>query len=272
MRISYIGYDYFSPVLLYLAARPDVTINRVVTEASLGEHVCRIAQAEKLPLVLDRVRKPEMAAFAADSDLVLCASYGYRLSIPAAGDCRFLNLHPSLLPLGRGPVSPLWTLTKFPESAGVSLHVLDAGFDTGGIVAQASLAEYAGCSLEVYTHWANQAAIGLLAGIDLQRLRQLEARPQDEALASYQPEFSLEDRTVSAVQTGSQILRLVSALGSLGAVADIGGIRYLVTHAEFLPGTAAHVAPAFVNDFYGYFPCADGVCLFPKANLSRMEN
>lgn len=197
MRVTYIGYDFFSRVLLYLLTRPDVTIIRVVTEEDLGGHLCRVAQAAGLPLLLARVRMSEIETFAADSDLVLCASYGYRLPVPTNSACRFLNLHPSLLPLGRGPVSPHWTLTRFPESAGVTLHVMDEGFDTGAIVAQVPLAVPGNSSLEIYTYQANQAAIGLLSGIDLERLHQLEPKPQDNALASYQPEFSIAERTIS---------------------------------------------------------------------------
>ena len=267
MRVTYIGYDFFSPVLLHLLTRPDVTIMRVVTEQNLGGHVCRVAQAAAVSLVLARIRKTEIEAFAADSDLVLCASYGYRLPIPAPSECRFLNIHPSLLPLGRGPVSPHWTLTRFPETAGVTLHVMDDGFDTGPIVAQVPLTVDAGSNLEIYTHQANQAAIGLLSGISVERLRALNAKPQDHALASYQPEFSLAQRTVSSCNNGAEIVRLIGALGSLGAVVEIGGVRYTATHAAFSAGTPAYPAEAFVNDFYGYFPCADGVCLFPKSNL-----
>jgi len=270
LRVTYIGYDYFSPVLLYLLTRRDVTINRVVTEAKLGGHVCRIAQAHGLKLLLERVRMDQMAAFAADSDLVLSASYGYRLPIPAAAACRFLNVHPSLLPLGRGPVSPYWTLTRFPESAGVSLHVMDDGFDTGPIVSQSGLAAYAASSLEVYTHQANQAAIGLLDALDDERLRRLDLRPQDEALATYQPEFSMAERTVSARNTGAEIVRLIGALGGLGVVVEIAGIRYVATQVRFSAGAAAFPADPFVNDFYGYLACADGVCLFPKAGIAAM--
>lgn len=67
-------------------------------------------------------------------------------------------------------------------------------------------------------------------------------------------------------------MRLTAALGSLGAVVEIGGVRYAATHAAFLEGVPAYPSDPFVNDFYGYFPCADGVCLFPKTNLVPMPD
>jgi methionyl-tRNA formyltransferase len=270
LRVTYIGYDYFSPVLLYLLTRRDVTINRVVTERELGEHVCQIAGAADIPLLLTRVRMLDMRIFAADSDLVLCASYGYRLPIPTNTACQFLNVHPSLLPLGRGPVSPLWTLTRFPETAGVTLHVMDDGFDSGAIVAQVAMAAHAESNLEVYTHHANQAAIGLLHQIDLERLTRLDLHPQDEGLATYQPEFGLPDRIVTSLNTGAEIAKLVGALGALGVVVDIAGIRYVATQVRIVSGKPDFPMQAFVNDFYGFFPCADATCLFPKASLLRV--
>jgi methionyl-tRNA formyltransferase len=267
LRITYIGYDYFSPVLLYLLTRRDVKINRVVTEQSLGGHICKIAASHKIPLFLERARKPDIEKFAADSDLVLCASYSYRLVLPAHSSCRFFNLHPSLLPQCRGPVSPYWTLTKYPQSAGVTLHVMDEGFDTGAIISQLALYAYASSSLAVYTYQANQAAMKLLDDIDLTALQNLKTTPQDSTLASYQPEFSIAQRTILATNTVSEISALVGALGSLGAFIRIDGEDYIATAVETIPDLPEKFDNPYVNDFYGYFPCADGYCLFPKANL-----
>jgi methionyl-tRNA formyltransferase len=50
-----------------------------------------------------------------------------------------LNVHPSLLPLGRGPEPVFWTLRRGERMSGVTVHRMDAGFDTGPIVAQAEM-------------------------------------------------------------------------------------------------------------------------------------
>jgi methionyl-tRNA formyltransferase len=270
MRLTYLGYDYFSPVLLYLLTRADITINRIITKPQLGDHVGRIAMSHNIPLIHNRISASEMAEYAADSDLILAASYGHRLAIPDAGTCHFLNLHPSLLPLARGPTSPYWTLTKYPESAGVTLHVMDENFDTGPIVSQTELAAPAGTSLEVYTHHANQAAIALLHDITLARLQSLRSNPQDDAIATYQPEFSESDRTITPDKTGAEITRLVAALGALGVYFSIEGARYIATQAQMIKGSNAPTLP-FINDFYAYFPCADGVCLFPRHAVTQSD-
>jgi methionyl-tRNA formyltransferase len=47
-----------------------------------------------------------------------------------------LNLHPSLLPAYRGPVPLFWMARRGERQAGVTLHFMDEGADTGDIVAQ----------------------------------------------------------------------------------------------------------------------------------------
>ncbi|QLG48895.1 methionyl-tRNA formyltransferase [Natrinema halophilum] len=66
-------------------------------------------------------------------------SCGYRhivpqeiLKVPTEG-C--LNLHPSLLPYNRGANPNVWSIVE-GTPAGVTIHYMDAGLDTGDIVAQ----------------------------------------------------------------------------------------------------------------------------------------
>ena len=71
-------------------------------------------------------------------DLIAVACFPYifpsaLLQLPRYG-C--LNLHPSLLPAYRGPLPLFWMARQGERQAGVTLHFLDEGLDTGDIVAQ----------------------------------------------------------------------------------------------------------------------------------------
>jgi methionyl-tRNA formyltransferase len=75
-------------------------------------------------------------------DLVVVACFpwrlpGWLLALPARAG---VNIHPSLLPDGRGPAPVFWAFRWGLAETGVSLHVLDAGFDTGPVIAQRRLA------------------------------------------------------------------------------------------------------------------------------------
>jgi folate-dependent phosphoribosylglycinamide formyltransferase PurN len=54
------------------------------------------------------------------------------LEIPQLG-C--INVHPSLLPRNRGLLPTFWTLANGDYEAGVSIHHVDAGLDTGDVLA-----------------------------------------------------------------------------------------------------------------------------------------
>lgn len=74
------------------------------------------------------------------------------LSIPRLG-C--YNLHPSLLPLFRGPVPLFWQFRQGIETFGITLHRMNAYLDTGPVIAQRRLSMPDGIS--------NQQASELLA-------------------------------------------------------------------------------------------------------------
>jgi methionyl-tRNA formyltransferase len=59
------------------------------------------------------------------------------LSVPPLG---ILNVHPSLLPAGRGAEPVFWTLRRGERVTAVTVHRMDTGLDTGPIVAQAEIA------------------------------------------------------------------------------------------------------------------------------------
>ena len=71
-------------------------------------------------------------------DVVLVGSWGEKIkkeifSIPRLG---FINAHPSLLPLYRGP-NPYYQVIKHREDlSGISLHLVDEKYDTGAILFQ----------------------------------------------------------------------------------------------------------------------------------------
>ncbi len=83
------------------------------------------------------VRHTESEVVDADADWVV--SYGYRYILPAEFcekfDGRAVNLHIGLLPWNRGAHPNVWSVLDGTPS-GVTLHYIDAGIDTGDIIAQ----------------------------------------------------------------------------------------------------------------------------------------
>jgi methionyl-tRNA formyltransferase len=117
------------------------------------------------------------------------------LALPPFG-C--LNVHPSLLPRGRGVEPVFWTLRRGEPETGVSIHLMDAGFDTGPILLQERVPVPEGVRLpdlerELSERGARllvQAIDGLLAGT-------IVPRPQDDRLATSAPNPTADDYLVA---------------------------------------------------------------------------
>lgn len=105
-----------------------------------------------------------LAGLAADVVVVSCFTErlpAAALSVPKYG---FLNIHPSLLPAYRGPVPVFWQLRDGAES-GVTIHYMDAGLDTGDIVAQAVVPLPDGISQADAERRLMPAGVDLLCGV-----------------------------------------------------------------------------------------------------------
>ncbi len=108
-----------------------------------------------------------------------------------AGCGRILNVHNGALPQYRGVAPVDWALKNEERLHGVTLHELTAEVDAGPIVAQVLFSIYPELDevVDVYEQALDHA--WLLFEQTMPRLDRIEARPQDEAQATY---YSAADR------------------------------------------------------------------------------
>jgi dTDP-4-amino-4,6-dideoxyglucose formyltransferase len=75
-----------------------------------------------------------------ESNLGISALFGHILphSLLEGSSCEIINLHPSLLPFGRGADPIPWAIIN-KQKQGVTIHKIDSGLDTGEIYSQREL-------------------------------------------------------------------------------------------------------------------------------------
>jgi methionyl-tRNA formyltransferase len=121
------------PIPAVILARPVGTplgeIQRVA--AAAGIPVVWVKSAAEATETIQRIA-PEVA-------VVACFPWRLPRAALETPPLGILNVHPSLLPAGRGPEPVFWTLRRGERMTGVTVHRMDAGFDTGPIVAQAQM-------------------------------------------------------------------------------------------------------------------------------------
>lgn len=135
---------------------------------------------------------------------------GHVLALAPAGG---FGVHPSLLPRWRGPDPYFWALVSGDPWTGVTLHRLDETYDTGRIVAQASVPiapHHNGWTLAKALD-APSLRLLLDAAARLSRGEALEGIPQDDALASDAPQPDAQTVAIDWQSTCADIERLVRA-------------------------------------------------------------
>ncbi len=155
------------------------------------------------------LKKPEvleaLARYA--PDVIVVAAYGLILpqavlDLPQYG-C--LNIHASLLPRWRGAAPVHRALLAGDEETGVTIMQMDAGLDTGAILAKASLAITAEHNAQNLTH--DLAVLGGdLIVSTLQQLSDLVAIPQLETGVTYAHKISKDDMRIDWQRPATDIL------------------------------------------------------------------
>lgn len=130
--------------------------------------------------------------------------------MPAKG---FINFHFGLLPECRGPQPILWHMLNNDREAGVTVHKVDGGIDTGEIIMQERL-EIAPTD----TYGQLQSKLGFIAARPAANLLKilsfgtiLPSRPQDESKARYFEMPTAKELMISWDRPAAEIIRLINA-------------------------------------------------------------
>ena len=104
---------------------------KILPAIEAGGHEVAVCNERLTPSLLEALR-PEIGV-----------SFGYRFILKPAEIARFpagiANIHISLLPWNRGADPNLWSVLE-DTPKGVSIHWIDAGIDTGDVLAQREVA------------------------------------------------------------------------------------------------------------------------------------
>ncbi len=148
MRVLYFGNNRLGwRVASWLKAQGTEIVGAVIHPPARQRFADEIVQSTGLApsAVFDgsRLRQPEMVSLlrALDADLGVSVSFGYLLprrvveTFPAG--C--INLHTGYLPYNRGVYPNVWSIVE-GTPAGVALHYIDEGVDTGDVIARREVA------------------------------------------------------------------------------------------------------------------------------------
>jgi methionyl-tRNA formyltransferase len=186
-------------------------------------------------------------------DVVCVLSFPYKiapsvLDMPRYG---FFNFHPGLLPSYRGPDPTFWQMKNLESHGGLTVHRMDAGWDTGPIALIERIAIQPGD-----THGMHQSRIAAVAANALNRLvaelknGSIRLSEQDSTSAGYYPRPSPSDVVIDWTQPAKVIRALTKACNpwNKGAVTSLGGTRlWLVEVSVGSPKPSVEIAPGTIT-------------------------
>jgi methionyl-tRNA formyltransferase len=182
-----------------------------------------------------------------EPDLVICLGFPMlmpqeALDVPRLGA---INMHPSKLPLYRGPIPLPWAIRNGETEIAMTAHRMEAEFDTGAILAQEQIPidPAAWTFEEVVPNF--RAALGKVLPRALERIaRGEEGEPQEGDPGVYAGWFEDEFLEVDWTRTAREIHNQVRAWAFLGGlregapVGDVDGeaVKILRTSLEPVDG------------------------------------
>jgi len=200
----------------------------------------------------DSLRGPEAVARleAAQPEVIVVAAHGEILrqnvlSLPPRG-C--VNVHASLLPRHRGAAPVAAAILAGDEVTGVTIMLMDAGMDTGPILARAQESIRPDDTTGTLTaRLAELGARTLLETLPRWLAGEIEPQPQDSSQATYAPRITKEDGLIDWAEPAEVIERKVRAFDPWpGAYSYWQGRRLRIVSAGVVAGWCGGEEPGTV--------------------------
>ena len=232
MKIAYFGSDQFLQCLeLFSACQHSISAIFATAQDEHNVELGNYARQHNIPFHSGKPDQQQIQQLEDSGiDCFFSIEYDSLIPLPSAA-VMTINVHPTLLPEGRGPTPLSHLILQYPQHAGVTFHKLSQRFDEGDIILQAPMTLDEHESLESLMVKLNYSIPQLLQQLlaDLPQLYQ-NARPQAEG--SYWPKLTDQDRIINWQQGIDEIQRMIRAYGRYGVIACIGHEAWLVNHIE----------------------------------------
>ncbi len=194
-------------------------------------------------------------------DVIIVAAYGLILpqailDIPTLG-C--INIHGSLLPHWRGAAPIHHALLAGDTVMGVTIMQMDAGMDTGPILAKTELPKSTILQSFNFIHDA-MAELGANTLVHvLDHLKSITPKEQDDSQATYAPKITKEDTLINSNMTVQKILNVVHTFGdSTGARFEHNKNLFSIHSAQSLDYTCTATSFSKTTDNKLIYPSSDG--------------
>jgi methionyl-tRNA formyltransferase len=232
MKIAYFGYDPLCSCLeVFFKQGHEFAVIYTGQSSPFSDKVIQFAQKNHIPVCFGQPTLTEMQnLIGLGVELFFSAEYPWKIPIPDKLKYA-INVHPTLLPEGRGMTPLPHLILKQSIYAGITLHKLSDEFDTGDILLQKPISldeddTYDSLSHKIFHHTPD-LLFAFLSDID-----GYYQTSQTQGEGSYWPSITAEQQSIDWKQPTAKLLTTLRAFGSLGTYADIAGKTWVITSAH----------------------------------------
>jgi methionyl-tRNA formyltransferase len=242
----------YAPLIRHLGHEPTAVIvprRRTFGEPptpSAAEHVAD--DPEELD-VLFAASKRSLARLlrGCGADVGLCTGFPWlipadALATPPLG---IVNGHTGMLPRYRGPFPIAWAVRNGETEVGLTYHLMDAGFDTGNVLAQASVPLTDDDTDETLLPKFEEKAPGLLATVFERLARGDRGDPQvgGEYQTAFEDDYLFVDRSQPAAVVHRQVRAwsFVPPFARRGPILERGGERVRLAQTSLAEADGAEL-------------------------------
>jgi methionyl-tRNA formyltransferase len=269
MKIAYFGYDPLSSCLeVFLKHGHQFTVIYTGENSPYSDKLIQFATKNAIDLCFTKPTKVEMQnLLEQDVELFFSAEYPWKIPVPVALKYA-INVHPTLLPEGRGMTPLPHLILKNSIYAGITLHKLSNEFDTGDILLQKAISldeqeNFDSLSTKIFEQTPELLST-LLSNLDLYyHNSQIQGEGSD-----WEP-ITEQQQTLDWRQSTAQLLTILRAFGSLGCYAEVAGKACVITSAKGKCYQHNHSAGQILINHEQHITVAtlDGELFIPKQSL-----
>lgn len=235
MRIAFVGLPIAA--LLLRSDGHDVVWAGICRRDAIGTRRLRRAIGRENVSMMPDLERLAAAVAARKPELVV--SWFWTRKVPASfraiAPLGALGVHPSLLPRHRGPDPYFWAIDAGDSVTGVTAHLLDDEYDTGGMLGRRELTIDASWNAWTLAKKLDRPSLGLLRDTVRAFASGSPPRPlqQDETLATEAPAPSDDDLEIRWSDDAARIERRVRAAGPWpGAFTALGDLELTLTRVR----------------------------------------
>ena len=268
-KIIYFGLDALIRCLHFIQQR-GFEVVKIFTFPDDGydktEALSAFARENNIPVSYSKPTADELQKLC-DEGVGLMIVGGYPWKIPVLEHMYQVNIHPALLPMGRGPW-PMPTSILRGIDSGVTLHKLTGKIDEGDILLQEAIPFDSRDNLITLTEKIGEVAVRLLDAF-LSNADELwkNAKPQTEGEYWNEPEDS--ERSFTLTDSIDKIDKILRAFYGYGALTEIYGIPVKIARGKISdkPSSDCLSVPLGQN----YLVCESWDYAFREIRLSDRE-